>query len=198
MVADDGEPFGEPFEDAAAVRRDLRGFAVHHALRVNDLHPEHFSDRLVAEADAEHRDLLAGARLDEVRENSGFRRLPRAGRKNERIGAESEHLLRGRAVVADGHHLSPEHLQVLHDVVGEGVVVVEHDELHDFFFPLSFGVVPVRLRARVRGRRVRSPSSWRRLYCTFRGIPYAGRNRARCPLPTEFPCGGRRARSCGW
>ena len=72
MVADDGEPLGEPFENTAAVRRDFSGFAVHHALCVNDLHPEDFTDRLMTEADAEHRDPLSGARPDEVREDSGF------------------------------------------------------------------------------------------------------------------------------
>ena len=47
MVADDGEPLGEPLENTAAVRRDFRGFAVHHALCVNDLHDPHAAHAFV-------------------------------------------------------------------------------------------------------------------------------------------------------
>jgi hypothetical protein len=48
---------GKPLEDADILVMDRRHLAVHQLLGVDDLAAEGFADRLVAEADAEQRNL---------------------------------------------------------------------------------------------------------------------------------------------
>ena len=92
VVADHREPLGQRRVDAAAVGRDDVGLAVHLPLRADDLAAERRADRLVAEADAEDRQ-LAGEGPDRVDADARLGRRARPGREHERVG-----LQRGDAV----------------------------------------------------------------------------------------------------
>ena len=50
--------------------------------------------------------------------------------ENNRVGAKGEDGIDRCAVAASSRHVAAEDLKVLHEVVGERVVVVEHENLH--------------------------------------------------------------------
>ena len=109
---------------------DARRFPVHHFLSVNNVSPQRFADGLMSEADAEHRHLACESLADELEQNSRAIWTPRTGREDNRVGAKGEDGIDRCAVAASSRHIAAEDLKVLHEVVGERVVVVEHENLH--------------------------------------------------------------------
>src|SRR6185503_12114462 len=94
---------------------------------MNDLAPEGLADRLVPEADAQDRD-FSGERLDERHRNSRlvWRARPRGHDNLRRL--EFFDALERDLVVAVHLHLLAEFAQVLHQVVGERIVVIQHQQ----------------------------------------------------------------------
>ncbi len=118
-------------EDALAVVFDGTGFAVHELGGADDLATEGCSDGLMAEADAEDGN-FAGHALDQRDENACVLRRARAGRKQDAIWIESLDLVDGKLIVAANQNVvavvAAEFAEVLDEVVGEGIVVVEDED----------------------------------------------------------------------
>src|SRR5271170_4116453 len=130
MVAGAGHGTGDAGEDGLAIVLDAAGFAMHKLRGADDVASEGCADGLMAEADSEDWP-LAGEALDERDEDAGVLRRTGAGREHEALGIEGLDLVDGELVVAADDHVGAEFTHVLHQVVGEGVVVVE-DEDHKF------------------------------------------------------------------
>jgi len=118
----------QPFEDALSFMEHRRGFAVHQALRADDLAAVDFADRLMAEADAEQRNTRAKFAND-IAGNSSLARRAGAGADQYLFGVERNRLLDGDLIVAENFHLRTELAKVLHEVVGERIVVID-DQNH--------------------------------------------------------------------
>src|SRR5690349_2224198 len=116
--------------DALLVVEDLRGLAVHDARRAHDAAAEHLTDALVTEADAEDRN-LAGEPMDDIHRDAGFVRRARTRRDRDRVGRlRGDRLERDGVVALDGD-VGTQLAEILREVVGERVVVVDQEELHD-------------------------------------------------------------------
>jgi len=98
--------------------------AVHETPGAHHVAAEYLDDRLVAEAHAEHRD-PPGEGTDHLHGDSGIVRRARPGGDAQVRGRKRQRLLGCQRVVAVDAHLGPEHQERLHQVVGEGVVVVD-------------------------------------------------------------------------
>jgi hypothetical protein len=96
----------------------------------DDLAAERLHERLVAEADAERRDPGLGEAAHDLDRHPGLVRRARAGRHDDAVVAVLEQVVDRRRVVAHRHRLGPELTQVLDEVVGERVVVVDHQDFH--------------------------------------------------------------------
>ena len=131
VIAGAGERGGQIVEDALAVVIDGAGFAVHEMGGADDLAAEGLADGLVAETDAEDGH-FSGHVANERDENAGLAGCTGAGREQNALGPQSFHLLDGQLVVAIDLDLCAQFAQVLDQVVGERVVVVE-DEDHGGF-----------------------------------------------------------------
>ena len=91
------------------------------------------ADALVPEADAEHRDagLAEGADgVDRHADVGGIVRAAGAGRDEDRVGLERLQLGERDRVVAVHDRFGAELTEVLHEVVDERVVVVDHEHPH--------------------------------------------------------------------
>ena len=100
---------------------------MHQPVGPDDPAAERCANRLVAEADAEHRH-PAGEGPDERDENPGIFGRARARRQDGGGGLEREHLLDRERIVAIHDRFRAELPEQLDEVVGERVVVVEHEE----------------------------------------------------------------------
>src|SRR5690606_14164707 len=101
--------------------------AVHDAPGANDTATEGGADGLVAEADTEQRD-AAGEMF--YRGDGNTRLIGRAGAGRNHDVARRHGFDAGEVdlVVADHAHLGPQFPEVLHEVPGEGIVVVDHQQ----------------------------------------------------------------------
>src|SRR3954447_20960913 len=127
VVAPDGERAGQPLEQAAAVVLDLRRLAVHgHVAH----HPAavRLGQRLVAEAHAERRDPRLGEAPHRLNGDPGLVRGAGPGRDDDAVPPAPEQIVDRGGVVAHRLDLRPQLAQVLDEVVGEGVVVVDHQD----------------------------------------------------------------------
>ena len=100
---------------------------MHQLLGVDDLAAEGLADALVAEAHAENRH-LAGEFLDQRHRDARLVGRARAGRNHDMVGLERRDLLHRDLVVAEYPHLLAQLAEILHQVVGEGIVVVDHQQ----------------------------------------------------------------------
>ncbi|MNU86539.1 hypothetical protein D3C71_763030 [compost metagenome] len=85
------------------------------------------ADTLVAQAHAEDRRGRPKA-LDQLQRHARFVGRARAGRDHDALGGERGDLIDAQRVVAHHLHFGAQRLQVLHEVVGEAVVVVDHPQ----------------------------------------------------------------------
>ncbi len=117
----------QPGVDRLAVVLDLGVLAVDR-LALDDLAAEDLDHRLVAEADAEHRRPGLGEGADRLAGDPRLGGRAGAGRDDEAVGAALQQLADLGLVVADHLELGAELTQVLDQVVGEGVVVVDDED----------------------------------------------------------------------
>src|SRR6185503_14787492 len=108
---------------------DTRGLTVHHLLRTDHLAAERLADRLMPEAHAEDRN-ASRQPLDCFERDAGLVRRARAGRENNVRRVESFNLVDLELVVADHAHVRAQLAEVLHEVEGKRIVVVD-DQHHD-------------------------------------------------------------------
>ena len=127
MIAGRREGTVDAAEHGAALVADLGHLAVHGDGRAHDVAAESLSDGLMAEADAEHRDALAGA-TGEVEADAGLAGRARTRRQDDGVRLEREDRVGGGLVVA--HHLDRAHqgADQMDEVPGEGIVIVDDQD----------------------------------------------------------------------
>jgi len=101
---------------------------MHQAWSADDITAIHLTDALVAEADAQNRGRRAKV-LDHSAGDTSFVWRAGAWRYANARGLERLDFLQGHGIVADDFHFCTELAEVLYEVVGEGIVVVD-DEQH--------------------------------------------------------------------
>ena len=115
--------------DRPAVVGDLSLLSVDR-LTLNHTTTESFNQRLVAEANPQYRDARLGEGANRCNRNPGLRRSTGSGRDHEALRPPGEQFLDAGLVVAHNLNLAPQLTQVLDQVVGEGIVVVDHQNVH--------------------------------------------------------------------
>ncbi len=112
---------------------DLAGLPVKQLGRADNFPAERRTNRLVAQANAQNRNLPRQF-LDHLDGDPGFLRSARSGRNHDALRLAAGDLLHANAVVSVHFHLAAELAQILRQVVGERIVVVEQQN-HDLPFP---------------------------------------------------------------
>ena len=100
MISRGGEGIGHAEVDRTAVVEDAVGLAVHQPIGTDDLGAGDKADALVAEADAQHRQLWAEM-ADDVVAHAPFPRRTRAGRDDDVRRLQRLDLIDGDLVVAE-------------------------------------------------------------------------------------------------
>ena len=103
------------------------GLAVHHLARTHHITAKRLADGLVAQAHAEDRQ-LAGEVFDGFKGHARFARRTRARRNHNALRVQRGDFGDGQFVVAHHLDLGTEFAQVLHNVVGKGIVVINHQQ----------------------------------------------------------------------
>jgi hypothetical protein len=127
VIAGGGERVGEFAEDAFGIVLDRAGLAVEKFGSADHFATESGADRLVTEADSEDWE-FAGESADQVDADAGILRGAGAGRDYDALGFAASDFVYGNFVVAVDFYIAAEFAQVLGQVVGEGVVVVEEQD----------------------------------------------------------------------
>ena len=129
VIARGLEGRGEIFEDASARVENGRGFAVHEAVGPDHVASVDFADALVTETDAEDRNASSES-LYNFAADAGFGWGAGSGGDDDSLRRELFDLRYGDLVVAHDMEVRPQLAEILDEVVGEAVVVIE-DEDHD-------------------------------------------------------------------
>ena len=116
---------GEAGEDAGAAVMDGAELAVHDLVGADDLAAEGLADGLVAEADADERRAGLGGGLDEREADAGVVGGAGAGGEEDGRGAHRHRLLDVDLVVAADLGLGAEFPEIVEEVPGVAVVVVD-------------------------------------------------------------------------
>ena len=124
VVADRRERTRQTFKDARPVVVDLRGFAMHQLGSARDHAAEGFGDRLVSKAHTENRDRRS-QRADELYRDPRVARHAGAWRDHDEVRRQRTDLFDAGDIVPNNSHQRPELAQVLVQVVGKAVVVVD-------------------------------------------------------------------------
>ncbi len=101
---------------------------MHHPLRPDHPASEGLPDGLVAETDAQDGDLFVEA-PDDVEGDARLIRGAGAGGQDNGLRCHGLDLLQGRLVVPPDNHVFSELAQVLDQVVGKRVVIIDHQDL---------------------------------------------------------------------
>jgi hypothetical protein len=125
VIARRHEFLWQGLENPLPIMPDARHLAVHHLPGAHHRAAERLSDRLVPEAHAEDRD-AAREPLDRLERDACLVRRARAGGKHDMRGCERFDFRHVELVVAEHLHLRAELAEVLHQVEGERIVVVDH------------------------------------------------------------------------
>ena len=128
MVTVHRQGLGQSVKHPQAHMLDNRGLAVHQLLGANNSTPKGRANALVTQADPENRD-LARKVLDGRHRNPRFIGRTRTWRDHEPIGCQGLDFLQGDLIVAHHRHARSELCQVLHHIEGEGVVIVNHEQV---------------------------------------------------------------------
>lgn len=105
------------------------GFPMHHPVILQDFASKNMADALVAEANTKKRN-GGTERLDDfIRDACLLRRAGTWGNDNA-LGGKFFNFLDGDLVVALHEHLAPHLAKVLHEIIGEAVVVID-DQKHE-------------------------------------------------------------------
>src|SRR3989344_1891704 len=137
VVADHGELPGQAGEDALFVGGDDAGLAVHLLAGTDHLAAQGGTDALVAQAHAQDGQ-LAGKTLQRGHADTGFGGRAGTGREHQAVGLHGGDLVEGDLVVAHHLDLFAQFAEVLHQVEGEAVVVVDHQQ-HERIPQSGFG-----------------------------------------------------------
>ena len=127
VVACSFERLRDTAENALARVVNGRYFAMHQLPGVHDPAAEGLPDALVAETYAEDRDLTRKA-LDQRHRDAGFVGRARSGRNHDVRRPQRSHFFERYFVVAKHDDLLFQLTEVLHQVVRERIVVVDHEQ----------------------------------------------------------------------
>jgi hypothetical protein len=152
---------GEAAKDGLAIVVNFAGFSVHDFWRADYAAAECGANCLVAEANAENWN-FPGEALDEWNADASFRWRARAGGDYDAFGLELFNFIESDLVIAADFKLLPHLAEVLRQVVGEGIVVVEKQN-HLAASILAPRIIPRDYRCR-RGARFQVLSQLRGLY----------------------------------
>ena len=128
VVAGGFKGLGHAVKDAGAVMVDGGGFAMHEAIRTDDVSAIDLADALVAETDAEHGDVWAKGGNDLAGDTCFIWRAGARGDANAG-GLERADGVDVHDIVADDFHFGTQLAEILDEVVGERVVII-YDEEH--------------------------------------------------------------------
>src|SRR2546423_1861441 len=128
MIAHDGQRVPHAREYPLPVMRDTRSLAVHQRARADNLAPVRFSDRLMTETHPKDRNAFAPLpnRCDADPSLSGG---ARAWRYHYAVDVHFSDVVDGDLVVPLYDRILSKLAEVLNEVVGEGVVIID-DEKH--------------------------------------------------------------------
>src|SRR6266850_5916454 len=125
MVACSVKGIGQLMEDRFPVVPDLRRFAMHQPFSSNDITAKCYSQRLMAEADAQK--WKTPAKMpDGLDRHARFYRCAGSRRNDDAAGLQRFDLIDRNFVVAEYPNVFTQLPEVLHQVIGEGVIVVDH------------------------------------------------------------------------
>ena len=128
MVTGRRKSIGQTFEDGLVIVKDLADLAVHQVGGWNDFPPKRLANGLVAQTDSQDRN-PSGKVVDELQCHTGIVGNAGSGRNDNLLGLAGLYPRNINAVVAVNDDLFPQFSQILHQVVGKGVVVVD-DQNH--------------------------------------------------------------------
>jgi hypothetical protein len=119
-----------------------RHLAVHQLLRMDDAAAESLADRLMAEADAEQGN--PAGKLANRRQRDACLCWRAGARRNDQEGRLEARSRHADGVVAEHPDFLSQFAKVLYEVVGKGVVIVDHEQhiLCILLFLLSFNHKP--------------------------------------------------------
>src|SRR5579864_396020 len=130
MVARAGDRSRQARKNGTAVVVDAGGLAVHGGAAADHQSSAGRADALMPQADAEDRD-ASRQRFDKRRADAGLRGRARARRDDDRFRRQRAHVVHRDGVVAADVRNLAQFAQILHEVVGERVVVVDHQDHRD-------------------------------------------------------------------
>lgn len=199
VVAGRVERIGQSLEEVGVVVEDRRGLAMHQVRGAEDAAAVDVPDGLVAKADAEQR-LLAGEGADHVAGHAGFGGRTRTRRDHHAVRIQRERFLDRDLVVAEDLLLHAELAEVLHQVVGEGVVVID-DQEHVLTICLARQGVkesPKRVNKCEGSEVVRNPTSQRSKHVRPADVTEARRRSTTPPAPGLCGAANRSDRVSVW
>ena len=103
-------------------------FAVHDILGADDVAAKSLPDGLVAEANAQKRDVCSSSCKGQGQANARLRRIARTGRQHDRRGPQLHDCLHIKRVIAPYHHICAKLAQIMHEIVGKTVIVVDQKQ----------------------------------------------------------------------
>src|SRR5262245_41289482 len=127
MITAGFKGLGQAGEDCAPVMMHGRGLAMHEPTGSHDSTAEYGHQRLMAEAYTENRNMSRKG-LDHMHRNAGVVRSARPGRDREMCGFEVLRFPDADGIVAIHAHVGTEDQERLHQVIGEGIVVIDEKE----------------------------------------------------------------------
>jgi len=127
MITRSCEWLGQLAENIFAVVMDFAGLAVKEFWSANDFAAERRADSLMAEANAQD-GKFSSEPLDQFHRNASLLRRARPRRNDDSLRLALGDVLDGDFVVAVHFHLAAQLTEVLGQVVGERVVVVEQQD----------------------------------------------------------------------
>lgn len=118
-------------EDTFTSMENRGCLAMHEVFCADDFSSKNLTDRLVAEADSKDRNGLLGVLAkfaDDIAADTGFVR--RAGTRGDAnaLWGEFADFVNAHGIIANHLHCRPKLAEVLHEIVGEGVVVIDNEE----------------------------------------------------------------------
>src|SRR5258708_7660655 len=113
------------FEDRSSVMLHLTRFAVHKVGCAYDFPAESSPQSLMAQADAQNRQ-FAGQMPEKIDADTCLLWGTRPGRDHNTLRAHGLNFFDRDLVVAADYHFRTQFAQILHQVVGERIVIIEH------------------------------------------------------------------------
>lgn len=118
-------------KDTFAVMRDRGNFAVFWLRGTDDFTAKGLSDGLMAEADAEQRDVVIGCGADQVEADACVIGVARAGGNDDAFRGCLQDIFDADLVIAMDDSLDAQIPEILDQVVGEAVIIIDQDECHN-------------------------------------------------------------------